>query len=139
MPFRLLSRHRNAQADTLEQPQPRFLLVSGGPCTQCTEVLVRASGPVRHSCIGSFERFKRWDTFRRPHICLVLMDSRLDFLSMPVLKQPPDEPNGADLGGSLGESSYPVAFLMFHYFEWVGTFETSTFGNRSVISTHSLT
>lgn len=65
------------------------------------------------------------------------MDSRLDSLSMPVLKQPPDEPNGADLGGSQSESSYRVAFLMFHYFEWAGTFETSTSGNRSVISSRS--
>jgi hypothetical protein len=56
---------------------------------------------------------------------------------MPVLKQPPDEPNGTDLGGSQSESSYRVAFLMFHYFEWVGTFETSTSGNRSVISSRS--
>ena len=73
----------------------------------------------------------------RPQVCLVLMDSRLDSLSMPVLKPPPDGPTGADLGGGQSESSYRVAFLMFQYFEWVGTFETSTFGNRSVISSYA--
>jgi len=44
---------------------------------------------------------------------------------MPVLKPPADGPTGADLGGGQSESSYRVAFLMFHYFEWVGTFETN--------------
>ena len=76
------------------------------------------------------------DMFRRPHVCLVLMDSRLDSLSMPVLKPPADGPNGADLGGGQSDS-YRVAFLMFHYFEWVGTFETSAFGNCSVISSYA--
>jgi hypothetical protein len=62
------------------------------------------------------------------------MDSRLDTFSMPVLKPPVDGPNVADLDGGQSDSSYRVAFLMFHYFEWVGTFETSAFENRSVIS-----
>jgi len=66
------------------------------------------------------------------------MDSRLDSFSMPVLKPPVDGPNGADLDGVQSDSSYRVAFLMFHYFEWVGTFEISAFENRSVISSRML-
>ncbi len=50
----------------------------------------------------------------------------MDSLSLPVLKPmaPADGPAEADLGGP-NESCYRVAFLMFHYFEWVGTFESS--------------
>ncbi|KAI0306932.1 hypothetical protein B0F90DRAFT_1683624 [Multifurca ochricompacta] len=55
------------------------------------------------------------------HVSLVLMDSRLDSLSLPVL-QPSVQAPDVDLGGQ-SEPSFRVAFLIHHYFEWVGTFE----------------
>jgi hypothetical protein len=39
------------------------------------------------------------------------------------------EPTAADLGSGQYDTCYRVAFLMFHYFEWVGTFESSAFAN----------
>ena len=63
---------------------------------------------------------------RRPHISLVLMDSRLDCLNMPVLKPHIQGPRVAELEGP-NDLSYRVAFLMDHYFEWVGTFEFGAF------------
>lgn len=58
----------------------------------------------------------------RPQVSLVLMDSRLDCLSLPVLKPSIQGPRVAELEGP-NDLSYRVAFLMNHYFEWVGTFE----------------
>jgi len=69
------------------------------------------------------------------------MDSRLDSLKLPVLKPPTHVPTDADLGGGQTDTCYRVAFLMFHYFEWVGTFESSAFANGLrplVISFHML-
>ncbi|KAI0265136.1 hypothetical protein BC834DRAFT_880270 [Gloeopeniophorella convolvens] len=60
----------------------------------------------------------------RPSVSFVLMDSKLDALSLPVLK-PPEHPHVADaeLGGQ-GDAPYRVAHLAHAYFEWVGTFES---------------
>jgi len=58
----------------------------------------------------------------RPHVSLVLMDSRLDCLNLPVLKPHIQGPRAAELEGPK-DLPYRVAFLMDHYFEWVGTFE----------------
>lgn len=63
---------------------------------------------------------------RRPHVSLVLMDSRLDGLSLPVLKPHIQGPSVAELEGPK-DLPYRVALLMDHYFEWVGTFEFGTF------------
>jgi hypothetical protein len=54
------------------------------------------------------------------------MDSRLDGLSLPVLKPPILGPSIAELEGPK-DLPYRVAFLMDHYFEWVGTFEFGAF------------
>ncbi|KAH9960499.1 hypothetical protein BC827DRAFT_402125 [Russula dissimulans] len=70
----------------------------------------------------------------RPGVCLVLMDSRLDTLSLPVLKPTTHGPTDADLG-SQDDAPYRVAFLMHHYFEWIGTFGTN--GGRNVPVTFS--
>lgn len=51
------------------------------------------------------------------------MDSRLDGLNLPVLKPDITGPGVADLEGP-NNPPYRVAFLMHHYFEWVGTFES---------------
>ncbi|KAH9981871.1 hypothetical protein BJV74DRAFT_64710 [Russula compacta] len=59
----------------------------------------------------------------RPPVSLVLMDSRLDRLSLPVLKPPSQAPTEAQLGGH-NDPPYRVAFLIHHYFEWQGTFES---------------
>jgi hypothetical protein len=53
------------------------------------------------------------------------MDSRLDFLNLPVLKPHIHGPRVADLEGP--NSPYRVASLIDHYFEWVGTFESSAY------------
>jgi hypothetical protein len=50
------------------------------------------------------------------------MDSRLDCLNLPVLKPLIQAPRVAELEGP-NDLPYRVAFLMNHYFEWVGTFE----------------
>ncbi len=50
------------------------------------------------------------------------MDSRLDGLNLPVLKPHIQGPRVAELEGP-NDTPYRVAFLMHHYFEWVGTFE----------------
>lgn len=50
------------------------------------------------------------------------MDSRLDCLNLPVLKPHIQGPRVAELEGP-NDLCYRVAFLMYHYFEWVGTFE----------------
>ena len=54
------------------------------------------------------------------------MDSRLDCLNLPVLKPPIQGPRVAELEGP-NDLPYRVAFLMDHYFEWVGTFEFGAF------------
>lgn len=54
------------------------------------------------------------------------MDSRLDRLSLPVLKPPTQAPTVAELGGH-SDPPYQVAFLIHHYFEWQGTFESGAF------------
>ena len=64
------------------------------------------------------------------------MDSRLDTLSLPVLKPSTHVPTDADLGGQ-SDAPYRVAFLMHHYFEWIGTFESGAF--RAISSPISLT
>ncbi|KAI0053083.1 hypothetical protein FA95DRAFT_1552973 [Auriscalpium vulgare] len=53
---------------------------------------------------------------------LVLIDSRIDSLKLPVLKHPfpiVDEPESDS-----SDASYKVGFLAQSYFEWVGTFES---------------
>jgi hypothetical protein len=54
------------------------------------------------------------------------MDSRLDDLNLPVVKPDITGPGVADLEGP-NNPPYRVAFLMHHYFEWVGTFESGAF------------
>lgn len=54
------------------------------------------------------------------------MDSRLDGLNLPVLKPDITGPGVAELDGP-DYPPYRVAFLMHHYFEWVGTFEHGAF------------
>ena len=60
------------------------------------------------------------------------MDSRLDTLSLPILKPSIHVPD-VDVGGQF-DSPYRVAFLIHHYFEWVGTFESSAFASRSLLA-----
>ena len=59
------------------------------------------------------------------------MDSRLDCLNLPVLKPPIQGPTVAELKGP-NDLPYRVAFLMDHYFEWVGTFEFGAFARLGV-------
>ena len=54
------------------------------------------------------------------------MDTRLDCLSLPVLKPHIQGPRAAELEGP-NDPPYRVAFLINHYFEWVGTFEFGAF------------
>ena len=54
------------------------------------------------------------------------MDSRLDGLNLPVVKPDIPGPGVADLEGP-NYPPYRVAFLIHHYFEWVGTFESGAF------------
>jgi hypothetical protein len=62
------------------------------------------------------------DICRRSQVSLVLMDSRLDSLSLPVVRT---SGHASDLDmGSKHDPSYPVVMLIHHYFEWVGTFES---------------
>ena len=56
---------------------------------------------------------------------LVLMDSKLDTLSLPVLRPSIHAPE-AELGGQ-SDPPYRVGCLVDRYFEWVGTFESSMF------------
>lgn len=67
------------------------------------------------------------------------MDSRLDCLNLPVLKPHIQGPRVAELEGP-NDLSYRVAFLMDHYFEWVGTFEFGTYPKTQLrnISIHVL-
>ncbi|KAI0320632.1 hypothetical protein OF83DRAFT_1169176 [Amylostereum chailletii] len=51
---------------------------------------------------------------------LILMDSRLDELKLPVLKRPSHIPDEDDSSWT----SYKVSFLVQRYFEWHGRFET---------------
>jgi hypothetical protein len=53
---------------------------------------------------------------RRPHVSLVLMDSRLDGLNLPVLKPHIQGPSVAELEGPK-DLPYRVALLMDHYFD----------------------
>ena len=53
------------------------------------------------------------------------MDSKLDTLSLPVLRPSIHAPE-AELGGQ-SDPSYRVGCLVDRYFEWVGTFESSMF------------
>ncbi len=71
---------------------------------------------------------------RRPHVSLVLMDSRLGCLDLPVLKPHSQGPRVAELEGP-NDPPYRVAFLMHHYFEWIGAFE---FGAFAKIRNHPL-
>ena len=73
---------------------------------------------------------------RRSQVSLVLMDSRLDSLSLPVVRA---SHHASDLDmGDQHDSSYSVALLIHHYFEWVGTFESSAF-KSSLRLFHTLT
>ena len=56
-------------------------------------------------------------------VSLVLMDSKLDGLNLPVLK--PQGPRVAELEGP--DLPYHVASVMEHYFEWIRTFQFSAF------------
>jgi len=58
----------------------------------------------------------------RPRVSLVLMDSKLDSLSLPVLRPSIHAPE-AELGGQ-SNPPYRVGCLVDHYFEWVGTFQS---------------
>ena len=51
------------------------------------------------------------------------MDSRLDSLSLPVLRPSIHAPE-VELGGQK-DPPYRVGFIVDRYFEWVGTFEAS--------------
>ena len=53
------------------------------------------------------------------------MDSKLDTLSLPVLRPSIHAPE-AELGGQ-SDPPYRVGCLVDRYFEWVGTFESSMF------------
>jgi len=53
------------------------------------------------------------------------MDSRLDTLSLPILKPSIHAPD-VELG-ERSDPPYHVGFLADCYFEWVGTFESSMF------------
>ncbi|KAH9954367.1 hypothetical protein BGW80DRAFT_417349 [Lactifluus volemus] len=55
-------------------------------------------------------------------VSLVLMDSRLDSLSLPVVRAS-NHASDLDMGGQ-HDPSYPVALSIHQYFEWVGTFES---------------
>ena len=64
------------------------------------------------------------------------MDSRLDGLNLPVLKPDITGPGVAELDGP-DYPPYRVAFLMHHYFEWVGTFEHGALReSRTRVITH---
>ncbi|KAN0127094.1 hypothetical protein V8E53_015112 [Lactarius tabidus] len=58
----------------------------------------------------------------RPRVSLVLMDSKLDSLSLPVLRPSIHAPE-AELGGQ-SDPTYRVGCLVDRYFEWAGTFES---------------
>ncbi|KAH9062206.1 hypothetical protein EDB87DRAFT_326171 [Lactarius vividus] len=58
----------------------------------------------------------------RPRVSLVVMDSKLDSLSLPVLRPSIHAPE-VELGGQ-SDPPYCVGFLVDRYFEWVGTFES---------------
>jgi hypothetical protein len=64
------------------------------------------------------------------------MDSRLDCLNLPVLKPHIQGPRVAELEGP-NDLPYRVAFLMNHYFEWVGTFEFGAFANTHLRNINS--
>jgi hypothetical protein len=65
------------------------------------------------------------DICRRSQVSLVLMGSRLDSLSLPVVRA---SNHASDLDmGCQHDPSYPVALSIHQYFEWVGTFESSAF------------
>jgi hypothetical protein len=53
------------------------------------------------------------------------MDSKLDSLSLPVLRPSIHAPE-AELGGQ-SDPTYRVGCLVDRYFEWAGTFESSMF------------
>ncbi|KAH9002377.1 hypothetical protein EDB86DRAFT_299594 [Lactarius hatsudake] len=70
----------------------------------------------RYVCPFEFSRTKIRQALR-PRVSLVLMDSKLDSLSLPVLRPSIHAPE-VELGGQ-SDPPYRVGFLVDRYFEWV--------------------
>ncbi|KAH9954384.1 hypothetical protein BGW80DRAFT_1402182 [Lactifluus volemus] len=69
-------------------------------------------------------------------VSLVLIDSRLDSLSLPVVRAS-NHASDLDMGGQ-HDPSYLVALSIHQYFEWVGTFESKLSPSQSGSFTYSL-
>jgi len=89
----------------------------------------------RYVCYFELSRTKIRQALR-PRVSLVLMDSKLDSLSLPVLRPSIHTPE-VELGGQ-SDPLYHVGFLVDRYFEWVGTFESSMSTLRACDGFHVL-